>query len=141
MIDRREFLKRAGALGTAGLVMAYGLLPDYARAQTVSFTDSRIKATYVEYPSPGGNADKMRGYLVQPAGQGPWPAGEQWDYVQDPVEYVARTDQQAKRPIQGTKRTPAEAKALEQALSRQRSGEVLTAVAANPTEWFTSTDR
>jgi carboxymethylenebutenolidase len=73
-IDRREFLRCAGALGTAGLVMAYGLLPDYARAQTVSFTDSRIKATYVEYPSPGGNAEKIRGYLVQPAGQGPWPA-------------------------------------------------------------------
>ena len=27
-----------------------------------------------EYPSPGGNAEKIRGYLVQPAGQGPWPA-------------------------------------------------------------------
>jgi carboxymethylenebutenolidase len=73
-IDRREFLKRAGALGAAGLAMAYGLLPDYARAQTISFTDSRIKANYVEYPSPGGNAEKIRGYLVQPAGQGPWPA-------------------------------------------------------------------
>ena len=54
--------------------MAYGLLPDYARAQTISFTDSRIKAQYVTYPSPGGNAETMRGYLVQPAGQGPWPA-------------------------------------------------------------------
>jgi len=73
-IDRREFLKRAAALGVAGLAMAQGLLPNYARAQTVSFTDSRIKATYVDYPSPGGNAEKIRGYLVQPAGQGPWPA-------------------------------------------------------------------
>ena len=73
-IDRREFLKRAGLLGAAGLAMAYGLLPDYALAQTISFTDSRIRANYVEYPSPGGNADKIRGYLVQPAGQGPWPA-------------------------------------------------------------------
>jgi len=73
-IDRREFLKRAAALGVAGLAMAQGLLPNYVRAQTVSFTDSRIKATYVDYPSPGGNAEKIRGYLVQPAGQGPWPA-------------------------------------------------------------------
>jgi carboxymethylenebutenolidase len=54
--------------------MAYGLMPDYARAQTISFTDSRIKAQYVTYASPGGNAEKMRGYLVHPAGQGPWPA-------------------------------------------------------------------
>jgi carboxymethylenebutenolidase len=73
-IDRREFLKRAAALGGAGLAMAQGLLPDYARAQTIAFTDSRIKASYVEYASPGGNAEKIRGYLVQPAGQGPWPA-------------------------------------------------------------------
>jgi carboxymethylenebutenolidase len=73
-IDRREFLKRAGALGAASLAMAQALLPQYARAQTISFTDSRIKATYVTYPSPGGNSGTMRGYLVQPAGAGPFPA-------------------------------------------------------------------
>jgi carboxymethylenebutenolidase len=73
-IDRREFLKRAGALGAAGVAMAQALLPRYARAQTVSFTDERIKAIYVTYPSPGGNAGKMRGYLVQPTKEGPFPA-------------------------------------------------------------------
>src|SRR5258705_12469522 len=73
-IDRREFPRRAGALGAGALTMAYGLMPDYARAQTISFTDSRIKAQYVSYASPGGNGEKMRGCLVQPAGQGPWPA-------------------------------------------------------------------
>jgi carboxymethylenebutenolidase len=73
-IDRREFLARAGALGAAGLAMAYGLMPNYARAQTISFTDPRIKAQYVSFPSPGGNAETIRGYLVHPAGQGPWPA-------------------------------------------------------------------
>src|SRR5687768_9303903 len=73
-IDRREFVRRAGALGAGALAMAYGLMPNYARAQTISFTDSRIKASYATYPSPGGNGDKIRGYLVQPAGNGPWPA-------------------------------------------------------------------
>jgi carboxymethylenebutenolidase len=73
-IDRREFLKRAGAMGAAAMAVAVGLLPDYAKAQTISFTDSRIKASYVTYDSPGGNSGKMRGYLVQPAGQGPFPA-------------------------------------------------------------------
>jgi carboxymethylenebutenolidase len=73
-IDRREFLKRAATLGLASLAMAQGLLPNYARAQTISVTDPRIKAAHVEYPSPGGNAQTMRGYLAQPAGQGPWPA-------------------------------------------------------------------
>ena len=72
-IDRREFLLRA-ALVAGGLAMAQALLPRYAQAQTISFTDARIKAQYVNYPSPGGNSGQMRGYLVQPAGQGPFPA-------------------------------------------------------------------
>ena len=75
---RREFLSRAAAItvvgGMSGLAMAQALLPDYAKAQTISFTDKRIKARYVTYDSPGGNADKMRGYLVQPAGDGPFPS-------------------------------------------------------------------
>src|SRR6266446_9216850 len=76
-IDRREFLQRASALTVAGvsaLAMAQALLPRYAQAQTISFTDPRMKAQYVTYPSPGGNSGSMRGYLVQPAGQGPFPA-------------------------------------------------------------------
>jgi carboxymethylenebutenolidase len=54
--------------------MAAALLPRYAEAQTISFTDERIKARYVDYPSPGGTSGNMRGYLVQPAGEGPFPA-------------------------------------------------------------------
>jgi carboxymethylenebutenolidase len=73
-IDRREFLKRASALGAAGLAAALALMPRYAKAQTISFTDPRIKANYVTYASPGGNSGEMRGYLVQPAGSGPFPA-------------------------------------------------------------------
>src|SRR6516165_750136 len=69
-IDRREFLARASALvigGVSALALAQSLFPRYADAQTISFTDSRIKAKYVDYASPGGNSGKMRGYLVQPA--------------------------------------------------------------------------
>lgn len=76
-IDRREFLSRAASiavLGASGLAMAQALLPRYALAQTIAFTDQRIKASYVGYPSPGGNSGAMRGYLVQPAGPGPFPA-------------------------------------------------------------------
>jgi carboxymethylenebutenolidase len=71
-IDRRQFLKRAGALGA--LTFALSLLPDYAQAQTISFTDPRIKANYVTYLSHGGNGETMRGYLVHPAAAGPFPA-------------------------------------------------------------------
>ena len=73
-IDRREFLQRASVLTVGGLAMAQALLPRYAAAQTISFTDQRIKAKYVTYPSPGGTSGTMRGYLVQPSGQGPYPA-------------------------------------------------------------------
>ena len=73
-MDRREFLARAAAAVIGGLAMAQALFPRYVEAQTISFTDSRIKAKYVDYPSPGGNSGEMRGYLVQPSGNGPFPA-------------------------------------------------------------------
>ncbi len=76
-IDRREFFRRAAAItvgGASALAMAEALLPRYAEAQTISFTDERMKGLYVEYPSPGGNSGRMRGYLATPAGDGPFPA-------------------------------------------------------------------
>jgi carboxymethylenebutenolidase len=72
-IDRREFLERASLLTVGGLAMAQALLPRYAQAQTISFTDTRIKGRYVSYPSPGGTSGTMRGYLVQPSSAGPFP--------------------------------------------------------------------
>jgi len=76
-MTRREFLNRASALmvvSGSAMAMAEALLPQYAKAQVVSFTDERIKPKYVEYESPGGTSGTMRGYLVQPAGDGPFPA-------------------------------------------------------------------
>jgi carboxymethylenebutenolidase len=73
-IDRRAFLRRAAVVTIGGLAMARALLPHYARAQTISFTDERIKARYVTYKSPGGTSGEMRGYLVQPNGPGPFAA-------------------------------------------------------------------
>jgi carboxymethylenebutenolidase len=68
-MTRRGFLQSAGkfAFGTAtasGLLTA--LSPKFAEAQQVKGDDSRIKASYVEFPSPEGYG-KIRGYLVQPA--------------------------------------------------------------------------
>ncbi|MGD9883911.1 MAG: dienelactone hydrolase family protein, partial [Reyranella sp.] len=73
-IDRRTFFQQAAVVALGGLAMAQALMPRYASAQTISFTDSRIKARYVNYPSPGGTSGQMRGYLVQPSGAGPFPA-------------------------------------------------------------------
>lgn len=76
-MTRREFLDRAAAMAVvsgSALAMAQALLPSYAEAQMISFTDERIKGNYVEYDSPGGTSGQMRGYLVRPVGNGPFPA-------------------------------------------------------------------
>ena len=76
-ISRRQFLSRSAAItvgGVSALAMAQALLPRYAEAQTISFTDQRIKARYVNYPSSGGTSGEMRGYLVQPTTDGSFPA-------------------------------------------------------------------
>ncbi len=68
-INRREFLSGAAKYAVGG-VTAVGLLealsPRFAEAQQIKPDDLRIKARYVEYPSPNGYG-KLRGYLVQPA--------------------------------------------------------------------------
>jgi carboxymethylenebutenolidase len=77
-IERRDFFSRSAALtvgGVSALALAESLMPRYAEAMTVSFTDERIKATWVNYDSPGGNSGSMRGYLVRPTGgEGPFPS-------------------------------------------------------------------
>jgi carboxymethylenebutenolidase len=77
LMNRRTFFNVASTMavvGGTGLAMAEAMMPRYAEAQTISFTDERIKANYVEYDSPGGTSGKMKGYLVKPAGDGPFPA-------------------------------------------------------------------
>jgi carboxymethylenebutenolidase len=72
-LSRRDFIAGASAIA-GGLAMAQALLPRYAQAQTISFTDPRLSARYVTYPSPGGNSGTMRGYLARPTGTGPFPS-------------------------------------------------------------------
>ncbi|MFZ5638659.1 MAG: dienelactone hydrolase family protein [Pseudomonadota bacterium] len=68
-IDRRGFLAGAarfalGATTAAGLLAA--LSPQFAMAQQVKPDDRRLKASYLEFPSPEGHGTG-RGYLVRPA--------------------------------------------------------------------------
>lgn len=76
LMSKREFLERAGKYAVGGLT-AVALLnmlsPDYALADQVSFTDPEIVPEYITYPSPNGHGE-VRGYLVKPAGDGPFPA-------------------------------------------------------------------
>jgi len=75
-ISRRDFLDRAGKLALGGLTASAvltSLMPDYAMAQQISFTDPDITASYITYPSPKGHGT-VRGYLVRPAkATGPLP--------------------------------------------------------------------
>ena len=73
-MDRREFLARASALVIGGLAMAQALFPRYVEAQTISFTDARIKAKYVEYPSPGRQLRRDARLSRAAGGTGPFPA-------------------------------------------------------------------
>jgi carboxymethylenebutenolidase len=68
-LDRRAFLEGAAQFAVGGAT-AEGLLealsPKFEAGQKVAPSDPRIKASFVELPSPQGNG-KVRGYLVRPA--------------------------------------------------------------------------
>lgn len=71
-IDRRSFMdrvKKVAVSSAAAVAIVDQLMPNYAAAQQVSPTDSRIKGEYATVQSPQGNGS-IRGYLVRPANAG-----------------------------------------------------------------------
>jgi Mn-containing catalase len=64
-------------------------------------------------------------------GNGPWPAGEQWEYIEDPVAQVEKTTGQAKKAPAGHRRDEKAARRLEKQLAKQRSTEVKQPARAN----------
>ena len=69
VINRRDFLDRAAKYAVGGFTaaaMLESLSPNFALAQQVPKTDSRIHAEYLPYPSPEGSGT-MRGYFARPA--------------------------------------------------------------------------
>ena len=71
-IDRRSFMdrvKKVAVSSAAAAAIVDQLMPNYAAAQQVAPTDSRIKAEYATVQSPQGNGS-IRGYLVRPANAG-----------------------------------------------------------------------
>jgi carboxymethylenebutenolidase len=68
-IDRRGFLDKARKYAVGGVTAAMlldALNPDFVSAQQVAKDDKRLRAEYLEYPSPQGNGTG-KGYLVRPA--------------------------------------------------------------------------
>jgi Mn-containing catalase len=70
-------------------------------------------------------------------GQGPWPQGEQWEYIENPVEHVRATQGLTEQPVTGTKQTPAAIEKKNKALSKQRSEEVKAASPKGTKQWST----
>jgi len=71
-IDRRAFMSRVNKVAVSTVAAAAivdQLMPNYAAAQQVSPTDTRLKAEYATVPSPNGNGS-IKGYLVRPASAG-----------------------------------------------------------------------
>jgi len=71
-ITRRDFLERAARYAIGGFTaaaMLESLKPNFAWAQQVAKDDARIRAEYVEYPSPQGSGT-MRAYFARPAKAG-----------------------------------------------------------------------
>src|SRR5687768_5231963 len=68
-IDRRGFLDRAAKFAVGGMtatMLLDALNPTFAEAQQVAKDDKRLRAEYLEYPSPQGSGT-MKGYFVRPA--------------------------------------------------------------------------
>lgn len=71
-IDRRAFMdrvKKVAVSSVAAAAIVDGLMPNYAAAQQVSPSDSRLKTEYATVPSPQGNGS-IKGYLARPASAG-----------------------------------------------------------------------
>jgi carboxymethylenebutenolidase len=145
IIDRRTFLARIGTLAGAGLsasLLLSSLLPDYARAEQVSFNDPAIRARYVNYPSPEGHGEG-RGYLVTPqvGAEPPFPAvlvvhenrGLN-PYVKDVARRLAAAGflalaPDALHPVGGYPGNDDEGRALQRSLERPRIEEDFIAAA------------
>lgn len=57
-------------------------------------------------------------------GQGPWPEGEEWEYVEDPVTEVEETSGLTTKEATGNNQSEAATKKTEKTLAAQRSAEV-----------------
>lgn len=68
-------------------------------------------------------------------GSGPWPDGEQWEYIEDPVAQVKETNGQLTKSAVGHERSEKLNKKLEKQLAKQRSAEVTLPDTADALQW------
>ncbi len=68
-------------------------------------------------------------------GQGPWPSGEEWVFVEDPTAAVTQTKGLQEVAIKGTKKTVDEVRKLNVEKSNRRSQEVMSKTSAGEASW------
>jgi Mn-containing catalase len=68
-------------------------------------------------------------------GQGPWEAGEQWTYIEDPIRHVIETEGEIRQAPQGGKLSEDDVQSLNREMSKQRSGEVRSAIPTGENQW------
>jgi len=75
------------------------------------------------------------------SGQGPWPQGEHWEYIENPIEHVRRTRGLIDQGIQGTSYSMDDIDRMNKEVSTMRSQEVLTRVQKGEKQWSEYPDR
>jgi Mn-containing catalase len=92
--------------------------------------DPRFTHTYFNLSEP----ESARGSWNQ--GQGPWRKGDEWAYIESPIEHVRETNGLKDQEIVGTSETVSSTKEKEEELSEMRSSEVKAGMpAAGPISW------
>ncbi|MFW5967407.1 MAG: manganese catalase family protein [Persicimonas sp.] len=68
-------------------------------------------------------------------GQGPWEQGEEWDYIDDPVEQVTRTKGQRKTDTKGSKKSVDDVTDENKNLSKKKSDQIKQSMPKNGKGW------
>jgi len=103
--------------------------PNFPPAQMQG--DLRFTHTYFNM----SHEDDARGPWNQ--GNGPWPEGEEWEYVENPVMQVRQTVGQQSKEALGHERDARATRKLEKQLAKQRSTDVKTTSEEQGLQWST----
>lgn len=68
-------------------------------------------------------------------GQGPWPKGEQWEYVEDPIQHILETKGLSEQKGSGVARMQEEVERMNKDLSKKRSQEIFSKVKEGKKQW------
>jgi Mn-containing catalase len=68
-------------------------------------------------------------------GQGPWGDGEEWEYIEEPLEHVVQTQGEVNLEISGTSMSQKDVERKNKELSKQRSTEIKSKLPKGENQW------